>query len=85
MQIKLMGRDGAAEQIALHQVHAGLPHVVELLLGLDAFGCRHDAQPLGQRERRCDDGLVVAAREHALRERLVDLDLVEGKIGQMVR
>ena len=64
--------------------HARLAQIFELFFGLDALGRRHGAKALRQRQRRGDHGLAIAPAKHALRKGLVDLDLVERKIGQIV-
>jgi hypothetical protein len=67
-----------AEVEPLHLRAALLPHLLELLLRLDALGAGGDAEAHAQRRDRAQDG------ERALRpliqlldEDLVDLDLVE--------
>ena len=84
VQVELADRHRAAEKIALHQVDARGTHVFELLFRLDALGGRNGAEPLRESERRGNDRLAVSATENALRERFVDLDLVERKVRQII-
>jgi hypothetical protein len=84
VRVELGDRHRPAEQIALYQVDACRPQVFELFFGLDALSGRHGAEPLRERKRRGNDGLAVTAIEHALGERLVDLDLVERKVRQII-
>jgi len=81
----LGGRAGRAQQIALHLGAAGAAHQLELVLGLDPFGGRLDAEAGAQAGYRLDDRDVLAAVAGAGDERAVDLDPVEREAAQVAQ
>src|SRR5579872_730074 len=72
-------RHGSAEQIALREFDAGCAHIFELLFGLHALDGGDDTKALRKRQRGSHHSLAFVAGENVARERLVDLDLVEGE------
>src|SRR5580765_8696702 len=79
-----VGRHGLAEEMALAFVtalHSDLPH---LIFRFDTLR-HHDFVEAGAKAgNRSDDRLSVVFFPKAANERLVDLDLLEGKFAQVV-
>src|SRR5689334_7875584 len=72
------------EVIALPFVAAERGHDLHLLFGLDAFGDNCLLERGAKPSDRADDRFRVALAGEVACERLVDLDLVEGKLPQIV-
>src|SRR5690606_38379294 len=69
---------------ALHLVASRDRHALELLEAFDALGHGPDAERLRQFRYGTDDRPRVVPVRHLADDRLVDLDLVEGKGAQVV-
>ncbi len=80
----LEDRFGSSQEVALRFGRAKFLHQVELVLGLDAFRRRADAQAVGELDDGPDDGPAIVTVDRFADEDLVDLDLVEGKAAQIV-
>src|SRR5579871_2454906 len=76
---QLGNRARTADQKALGLLAPGCPHELQLLFGLDAFGCRHHVELAPEICDGANDRGAITAIRHFPDERLVDLDLVEGK------
>src|ERR1700747_109981 len=76
---QLRSRARTADQEALGLLAAGSPHELELLFGLDTFGGRNDPKLPPEICDGTNNRGAIAATRHFPHERLVDLDLVEGK------
>src|SRR5579859_2372096 len=74
---ELIGRQGFAEQIALHSVATMLTQELALGAALDPLRHRGHLEIAGQPDDRGDDGGVVDIQTDVTHEGLVDLDLVE--------
>src|ERR1700680_4115499 len=72
-----------AVQISLDFSATLVAKLEKLLLGLDAFGCRGDPERAAEPDDGTDDGNRVRLVIEVANERLVDLDLVEGKLSQV--
>ena len=76
-------RDGRAEPKALHLVTSVGVEELELLVGLDAFGHHHQVEAVGEGDDRAHDRSAVRLAVDALDEGSVDLDGVDGHLGQV--
>ena len=70
---QLVGRSGAAEQVALVGVAAALGEQGALGFGLHAFGDHLQAHGVRQRDDGAGDGGVVGVHQHVAHEGVVDL------------
>src|ERR1700738_3393105 len=85
IQIEFGMRNSSAEQITLGKLDPCGLQCLELLAALNALGHRHDVEAARQCQHRVNDRRAIPAACKPLRERLVDLDLVERKARQVAR
>ena len=80
---QLVRWNGLAELEALYEVAVEPGDLVENGGGLDTLGHDLQAEVLAQVDDRLDDCPVVVVVENACDERPIDLDLVEGQLGEV--
>src|SRR5262249_4674402 len=73
-----------AEEMTLPLVAAVRFDLLHLLIGLDALRDHDFVEARAETGNRSDDRLGIAFLVEALNERLIDLDLLEGKFSQIV-
>ncbi len=82
LEIELGERHGAAKKVALAQRYAERSDLLDLLARLDAFGDDGKIERLGELHDGGEHGNRLGPAD-PVDEGLVDLDLVEGKGGQI--
>jgi hypothetical protein len=81
----LVGGRGASEEVTLRDVTTELASRGELARALDAFGDGDHTERVGQTGHVGGDRRALGVVLHALDERLVDLDHVDGKAAQLLQ
>src|SRR5258708_6792034 len=80
---QVCGWHGAGHVEALGEIASELAQPLVRLRVLDSLGHDPASQVVTELNRRVDDGVIGRVRQHLQNERLVDLDLVDGKKPQM--
>src|ERR1700682_3952969 len=85
IQVKFRMRNSSAEQITLGKVDPRSLQCLKLLAALNPLGRCRDIEATRQCEHGGNDRGTITAACKPLRDRLVDLDLVEWKARQIAR
>src|SRR5256885_947823 len=81
--INLAGRHGPAVEVSLHLATALRAHLIQLLLGFDAFRRRRHAEALAKPGDCANDCDGVGSFGKVPNEALIDLDFIERETAQI--